>query len=318
MSIAKTPSAELTYKGFVQTRTAQNLQTTITYQSTEKKLNDMITGVNHKTSGWYIGMSGDFGHLDKITMKQEEGPFWHADLQWNRPLSAGVIITTGNSKKPTESQLTVSMIEMSLETLPNYATIWTKYLAQRSDNEVSVTKEQLLALTGAARVDSDPTNNCTTLKWLNDKSDLPDPQPDDNGDIQTWSIKFEPTKLGIDYYLVPTYEITEYAKHGSRNDAAWSMSTRSGKLKFPQNGDFGLESRYPASADAQGRTGRRWLCLGGDISFDGKYYIARCTYRWANDPTGWDNDCYQEPSQQEGGYDSSYPLPNNFLPQINN
>lgn len=290
MSIAKTPSAELTYKGFVQTRTAQNLQTTITYQSTEQKLNSMITGDNE--TKWTIGMSGDFGHLDKITMKQEEGPFWHADLQWNRPLSAGVIITTGNSKKPTESQLTVSMIEMSLETLPNYATIWTKYLAQRSDNEVSVTKAQLLALSGSARVDSDPTNNCTTLKWLNDKSDLPDPQPDDNGDIQTWSIKFEPTKLGIDYYLVPTYEITEYAKHGSKNDAAWSMATRSGRLKFPINGDFGLQNKF-FPGDVQANPPKyHWLCLGGDVNFDGKYWVARCTYRWSPDVNGFDQDMY--------------------------
>ena len=80
MSIAKTPSAELTYKGFTQTRTNENLQTVITYQSTEQKLNAMITGANHETSGWNIGMSGVYGNLDKITMKQEEGPFWHADL----------------------------------------------------------------------------------------------------------------------------------------------------------------------------------------------------------------------------------------------
>ena len=77
MSIAKTPSAEIAYKGFVQTRTAENLQTTITYQSTEEKLHAMVGA----TSGWEITKPyGDYGTLDKITIKQEAGPFWHADL----------------------------------------------------------------------------------------------------------------------------------------------------------------------------------------------------------------------------------------------
>lgn len=299
MSIAKTPSAELTYKGFVQTRTAQNLQTTITYQSTEQKLNAMITGAGHETSGWNIGMSGVYGNLDKITMKQQEGPFWHADLQWNRPLSAGVIITTGNSTKPTESNLTVTMIEMSLQTLPNYADIWTKYLAERSDNEVSVTLDGLLALTGAARTTSDPTNDCLTLKWLNDKSDLPDPQTDENGDPVTWSIKFEPTKLGIDYYMVPTYEITEYAKHSNKQNAAWSLVTKDGKLKYPQNRDFGLQNRWFPNCTTGNSPKYHWLCLGGDLNFDGKYWVARCTYRWSPDTNGWDQDMYQVAS---GGY----------------
>lgn len=315
MSIAKTPSAEMTYKGFVQTRTAENLQTIITYQSTEEKLNNMITGANHETSGWYIGMSSTvgYGNLDKISMKQEEGPFWHADLQWNRPLSAGIIITTGNSTKPTESQLTVTMLEMSLKTLPNYAKVWTQWFAVRSDHEGSIpTVSELLQLTGAAFDNNDPTDSDPTLMWLRDNTDKPDPEKDDEGNLLTWSLPYKPTKIGYDYYVVPTYEITEYAKHSSKENAAWSMSTRSGKLKFPQNGDYGLEKRYPAATDAQGRTGRRWLCLGGDISFDGKYYIARCTYRWSNEPTGWDKDLYHQPSQQEGGYDSSYPVPNIF------
>lgn len=311
MAIASTTSAVLNYKGFVQSRTAENLQTTQTWQSTEQKLSSMID--NH-TSGWWIGMSGTYGNLDKITFKQEEGPFWHADLQWNRPLSGGVIINIGDVSKPTESQLTISMIEMSLKTLPNYSPIWTYYFAERSDNTINYDMTDLLALSGAYRQQNDPTNTNKKVRWLRDKSQLPDSEwADAASGMVDWRILYDPTKMGIDYYLVPTYEITEYAKHSSKENAAWSMSTRSGKLKFPQNGDFGLEARYPTTLSG----GRRWLCLGGDISFDGKYWIARCTYRWANDENGWDKDLYQEPSPQEGGYNSSYPLPN-IMPQINN
>ena len=311
MSIAKTPSAELTYKGFTQTRTAENLQTTITYQSTEQKLNAMITGVGHETSGWYIGMSGAFGNLDKITMKQEEGPFWHADLQWNNPLSGGLNIEWGDKSKPTESTLTVTMLEMALQTAPNYRKIWNWYLAAKDGAEDIPTLQTLLSSDEDAS--NALTNGRTDLKWIKDSSELPQPEWDDvTSSFVAWNIAQKPTKQGIEYYVIPTYEITEYAKHNSKENAAWSMSTRSGKLKFPQNGDFGLEARYPASADAEGRTGRRWLCMGGGVSFDGKNYIAQCTYRWANEATGWDNDLYSQPSSADGGYNSSYPLPDIF------
>ena len=314
MSIAKTPSAELTYKGFTQTKTAENLQTVITYQSTEQKLNSMISGNND--TKWNIGMSGVYGNLDKITMKQEDGPFWHAELQWNNPLSGGLVINWGDKSKPTESTLTVTMLEMSLQTAPNYRKIWNWYLVAKQGAENIPTLQTLLSSDEDAS--NALTNGRTDLKWIKDSSELPEPEWSDTASaFIPWNIEYKPTKQGIEYYVIPTYEITEYAKHGTKEHAAWSMSTRSGKLKFPQNGDYGLEARYPAETDAEGRTGRRWLCMGGGVSFDGKNYIAQCTYRWSNEPTGWDNDLYHEPTAQEGGYDSSYPLPN-IMPQINN
>lgn len=295
MAIASTTSAVLTYKGFVQTRTAENLQTTVTYQSTEEKLINCITG-----GTWSIGMSSSlgYGNLDKITMKQEEGPFWHADLQWNRPLSAGIIITTGDSNKPTESSLTVTMIEMSLKTLPNYAAIWTDYLAERSDNTTTPTLADVQALTGDLSIQL--TNNNKKLKWLRDKTQLPDSQWDDaTSAMVDWNILYEPTKQGIDYYMVPTYEITEYSKSSSKNNVAWSLATRSGRLKFPQNGDFGLEAKFFPSDASSNPPKYHWLCLGGDVNFDGKYWVARCTYRWSPDANGWDQDMY---SVASGGY----------------
>lgn len=292
MSIAKTPSAEISYKGFTQTRTNENLQTVITYQSTEQKLNNMITGANHQTSGWSIGMSGVYGNLDKITMKQEEGPFWHADLQWNQPLNNGLIITTGDRAKPTYSSLQVNMMQKSIKELPKYADIWDHYLAYRSDySGTAYTSATLVQISGALRTTNDPTKNEPALKWINDKSDKPEDETDDEGNILTWDIMVEPTKMGRDYYVYPVYEITEYARHSTSGNAAWSMATRSGRLKFPINGDFGLENKFfPGDASSNKY---HWLCLGGDLSFDGKYWVARCTYRWSPDPNGWQLDMYE-------------------------
>lgn len=313
MSIAKTPSAEITYKGFQQTRTNENLQTIITYQSTQEKLDDMITGENHTTSGWYITMSGAYGNLDKITMKQEEGPFWHADLQWNQPLNNGLIIETGDRNKPTYSTLQVNMMQRSVQELPKYAYIWTKYLAKRSDNSSLPSLDSLLALTGAAMETNDPTNTDATLKWINDKTDLPEDEVDDQGNKLTWTVAYKPTKLGRDYYVYPVYQITEYARHSTSANAAWSMTTRSGRLKFPINGDFGLENKFFPNDTSSQPPKYHWLCLGGDVNFDGKYWVARCTYRWSPDPNGWQLDMY---NVADDGYGDPSTSNNDIFDQV--
>lgn len=293
MSIAKTPSAEIAYKGFVQTRTNESLQTTITYQSTEEKLHAMVGA----TSGWEINKSyGDYGTLDKITIKQEAGPFWHADLQYNKPLKNGITINIGDANKPTESQLTVTMLEQSIKTNKNYTLIWDNYLAAKDGATNVPTEAQLTGLTKAqaiALVDNNPD-----LMWLEDKSQLPEEKWDDaNQTYVKWKIAVYPTKEGIDYYVTPTYEITEYARHSNKENAAWSMATRNGRLKYPVNGDFGLEKKFFSGDAAQGIY--HWLCLGGDLNFDGKYWVARCVYRWSPDDNGWDTELYDV---ADGGY----------------
>lgn len=40
------------------------------------------------------------------------------------------------------------------------------------------------------------------------------------------------------------------------------------------------------------KLGGNWLCEGGSVSYDGKYWIATCTY--AHSPDGWDQDLYTD------------------------
>lgn len=86
---------------------------------------------------------------------------------------------------------------------------------------------------------------------------------------------------GVESFDYPIYELTESSKHSSPTQAGWAVTQKSGKIAEPVNGDFGIVSKL----------GGNWLCEGGTVSYDGKYWIATCTY--AHSPEGWDTDLYQ-------------------------
>ena len=64
--------------------------------------------------------------------------------------------------------------------------------------------------------------------------------------------------------------------------ASWALSNRAGLIATPQNGDFDIVKKY----------GGNWLCEGGNVSYDGNYWIATCTYTHSPDKDGWESKLY--------------------------
>lgn len=290
------PNVEMEYKGFTQTRTDDTLNTQITYQSTKEKLQSVMT------STYKVGTNDTtYGRIDRLNLTQDAGPFWNLVVEYNQPLSAGIIITTGNDNKATQNSLTVRMLSLPIQSHPNYKYIWNHSLAsnygssQIAYSEISGLNAQQAADFAAA--------HSGRVRWISNDSQLPtEPlvvENEGSEDVFTyyWKVEFEMTKPGVTSYDFPTYEIVQNARHKSRNNAAWSLATKSGKLKFPTYGDFGLQSKFYSGDANSGKY--HWLCLGGGVSFDGKYWIANCTYQWSPDPNGWDLQMYEVAS---GGY----------------
>jgi len=90
------------------------------------------------------------------------------------------------------------------------------------------------------------------------------------------------TKPGVSSYDFPIYELTEKSKHINKSKAAWAVTKKAGKIATPDNGDFDIVSKF----------GGNWLCEGGTVSFDGRYWIATVTYVHSPDSNGWDADLY--------------------------
>ena len=150
------------------------------------------------------------------------------------------------------------------------------------------------------------------FRWIKDQSQIPVQKcqveiPDIDGGVaitaMPWIItnliqgsdvvKMQRTKPGVEYYEVPTYEITEWGQYKTKSQCKWAL-IEGGKLAFPLCGDFGIQNyQHPNFLTATPQiTAGYWLCEGGNITFDGKYYNATCKYIWSPQPSGWDLDLY--------------------------
>ena len=303
------------YQGFTQTYTTESLQTTITYQSNRETLerNIQATTGAYIPGKWRCGQYYEYGRLDSIHLHDDQGPFWNVDLQFNQPLSSGVTVNFADNKQATQNSLTVRMMSMPIESHPNYRYIWNHILIAKGDNHTTLSYTlsdgtQVSSQDDVKELDKDQAADLINvasgvLQWIEDISQLPTEtwQDQDNPDItQAWKIAVMCTKPGVNSYDFPTYEIQQNARHTSRNQATWSLLAKNGKLKFPTYGDFGIEDHfYKNIAPSAGSPSGHWLCEGAGINYDGKYYIAACTYLFSPDPFGWDRQMYDV---ADGGY----------------
>ena len=292
------------YQGFTQTKDQNNLNTQVTYQSTKSGIEHAMSAI----SQWTIGtVDKDWGRLDSINSQPGDGPFWKAVLNYNQPLSAGIIITTGNDDKPTQNSLLVRMMSMPIQSHPNYKYCWNHSLATcYGSNQVDFADISGLNAQEAQNwlsTHTDETGFCWA-RWIQNDSELPSqPIMVKDGEEQYahyWKVEWYMTKAGVNSYDYPTYEIQQNARHTTRQNAAWSLTVKNGKIKFPQYGDFGIQNYFFSTADGVSATvSGHWLCEGGGVNYDGKYYVANCTYLWSPEPTGWDQQLYEVAS---GGY----------------
>ena len=142
------------------------------------------------------------------------------------------------------------------------------------------------------------------LQWLDDPSVTPDrgladwteQNPDNKPKPKNlpWNVVYYPQKPGVESWSHPIYTITQSGKYTSRLSCAWAIK-KGGTLAFPDLGDYGIQMyAHPnlSSATSSDTPSCYWLCQGGTIEYDGKYYNASCKYTYSPEPTGWDRQLY--------------------------
>lgn len=328
------PSGDVkfTYLGFQQTKNSDNLITQVTYQGTKQKLQYERDLPQISGGKWYIGKWDDeYGRLQSVDIQQEAGPFYHATVSYNKPLSLGISVHSGDGA-PQETTLDISMTSLPLQKAYLYDYRWNHALiATTSGTSTPVAGNQHTAPVGFTQLNALIASLGYTynqrwteamaykiynagkggkfaktldLQWVDDPSITPDrglvdwsEQNENNKPVPKnypWRVVYYPQKPGVEYWQFPIYQITESGKYSSRLSCAWAIK-KGGLLAFPDMGDYGIQMyNHPNlnSATSSDTPSCYWLCEGGTVTYDGKYYNASCKYTYSPEPTGWDRQLY--------------------------
>lgn len=119
------------------------------------------------------------------------------------------------------------MLTMPLEASSDYVTCWNYYLIGLGEGLTVPSWWE-----SSKSVKTDDKN----WKWVKTNSEIPTQKEDG----KKWKIYKDPKKKGVEYYQLPTYELTESAKHNNQKQAGWSVTKKAGCIAKPKNGDFGI------------------------------------------------------------------------------
>ena len=219
-----------------------------------------------------IGESGgaDLGYavLRSVGVHQGEGKLWECELRYET--------TGGQSITPPDRAFGVrlttlhgAVLSRPLEAHPDYLAKWNHYLFASPTVD---SDEPPLWAASATDILSITAANADKYAWGRNPGDCP---TDARG---RWRPVMKPTKPGIDSYDIATYTITETVRCGTHADAGAFVVGKLNKIGAP-NSTLGI-------------TGGNWKCDDAEVSWAGKYWVARLTWTRSGDDDGWDSDLY--------------------------
>ena len=87
-----------------------------------------------------------------------------------------------------------------------------------------------------------------------------------------------PTKSGIDSFDIAVYTVTETARFRTAAAAGAMVAAKLNKIGTP--------------AQTFGNTSGNWKCDDAEVSWNGKYWLAKLTWTRSGDDDGWDAELY--------------------------
>lgn len=280
---------QVKYQGREVDKTTSEIKTKITYQGSYDLCKQAMDGELK------IGMTDtDLGTLDNQRLYQDEGVFWNLECIYTIEIKDGSTHhSAGTGYGPEQSTLSVSMTSIPLESAPKYRMKWNNNLYATTKGAAvpllvwnnGTYEDDLIVGTNYEYTGNEKDlATHTYYAWGQTLSDLPSLGVDEDTGARRWFLIKKMTKPGVTNYSYPVYVITEEASHGKREQAAWAVRHKAGTIATPINGDFGVNAA----------NGGDWLCEGGDVSFDGRYWVAKCTYTHSGGSKGWDKDLYED------------------------
>lgn len=256
-------SVKLKYQGQQYSRTKNQKSIKYTYYGTQNQIDQFMNSLKFGSRDDEKG-----GYLTQIHKTQMQGIFFQVELTYTISYqnSSGDDSQTVVGVK--SASLSVRNIQMPLQHHKNYRKNWNYYL-------YAVQGESLPVWWSTFDNEDDLTESeQKQYMWVKDPSEVPEKSV--NG--KAWKKLKNPIKMGVQYYDLACFVVSESAKYNSASSAGNAIEKNINSIKKPSN-DFGL-------------SGGNWKCSSCSVQFDGKFWIVTSEYTKSGDDKGWDTDLY--------------------------
>ena len=248
------------YQNFAATRDSEGRTSTYTYYGSR---NEMETLAAAHT----IGEIGNGGRLKSLKLRFLEDTVWECELVYELSSDGSSAEAPNNSWGVKSCRLRGGMLSRPLEAHPDYRTKWNHWLFARS----GVTA---LPLWHATAIDTAiPAADRDDYMWVKHLYSA------DNG----FAVLAVPTKPGVDSFDVAVYTVTETARFRTPAAAGAMVAAKLNRIGAP--------------TETFGNSNGNWKCDDAEVSWNGKYWLAKLTWTRSADDDGWDADLYGSAEQ---------------------
>ncbi|GEM_PF-7033661 len=243
------------YQSEAYEETRDSYRSSVVYQGSREEIEEFRNGIE-------IGSANSENGILR-SVKYTPGPICELELVYERSCDGGGVEGPPEVFGKKSASVNASLISLPLESAKNYRACWNHYLLGKIKEKA--------ALPSWHKTRSDTVlsaEEAAKYQWAKELTAA-----------DGWMPLAKPTKPGVETIDKAVYTLTESIK--CRN-LTQGMKLLSGKLnKITESVAGGL------SADGN------WKCDSGDLSWNGKYWVARLSYTMSGDKKGWDKDLYE-------------------------
>ncbi len=247
------------YHGYSAEYTADGRKSTFVYHGTRDEMETLAA--RHQVDEY-----NDDGRLEEIRIGQAEGSVWECELRYDVSMDWQSVARPPTQWGVKSAQLHGSMRSMPLESHPNYRANWNHYLAAAPG--ISVVPQWWNSATDTLLDIETQKSYC----WCRSYSERPG-TPEG-----LWNILRRPRKPGVSSYDVASYSITETARFRSHTTAGKMAANALNRIGTPCT-VFGI-------------SGGNWKCDDAEVSWNGRFWLARLNWSHSCSESGWDSDLY--------------------------
>ncbi len=243
------------YQGLAVKRDSETRSSTYTYYGSRSEMETLAAAHT-------IGETGSFGVLKSLKLRFKEDTVWECELNYELSSDGSEVEPPDCSWGAKSCRLRGSMLSRPLEAHPRYRTCWNHFLFAR--NGIGAPPAWHATATDTLI----PTADRENFYWARHANFA------DEGFV----LLAGPTKPGIDSFDTAVYTVTETARFRSASTAGTMVAEKLNRIGAP--------------TQTFGNPNGNWKCDDAEVSWSGKYWLAKLTWTRSGTDDGWDEDLY--------------------------